>query len=153
MWRFIECHYTDTDSLLCRIETDDLYVDMRNFAHVLDLSEYPKNHKLYDPTKKNVHLTTEDEHNGFTLEAVVCLRSKLYSIKFSGGAKQSAKGVQRSVKKTLNHDFFEHVLSSGTSIHKKLTQLRSLNHQLFVAQVNKVALEALMTNGFYSTVA
>ena len=132
----------DTDSLLYRIETDDLYMDMKNFAHLLDLSEYPKNHKLYDPTNKKVPLKKKDELNGLMLEEVVCLRSKLYSIKFSGGVKQSAKGVQRSVKKTLNHDLFQHVLSSGTSIHKKTTQMRSLNHQLVVAQVNKVALSA-----------
>ena len=91
---------------------------------------------------KKVPLTMKDELNGLILEEVVCLRSKLYSIKFSGGVKQSAKGVQRSVKKTLNHDLFQHVLSSGTTLHKKMTQMRSLNHQLFVAQVNKVALSA-----------
>ena len=134
--------YKDTDSLLYPMETDDLYMDMKNFAHLLDLSEYPKNHKLYDPTNKKVPLTLKDELNGLILEEVVCLRSKLYSIKFSDGVKQSAKGVQRLVKKTLNHDLFQHVLSSGTSIHKKMTQMRSLNHQLFVAQVNKVALSA-----------
>ena len=115
---------------------------MKNFAHLLDLSEYPKNHKLYDPTNKKVPLTMKDELNGLILEEVVYLRSKLFSIKFSGGVKQSAKGVQRSVKKTLNHDLFQHVSSSGTSIHKKMTQMRSLNHQLFVAQVKKVALSA-----------
>ena len=134
--------YKDTDSLLYRIETDDLYIDIKNFAHPLDLSEYPKNHKLYDPTTRKVPLTMKDELNGLILEEVVCLKSKLYSIKFSGGVKQSAKGVQRSVKKPLNHDLFQHVLSSCTSIHKKMTQMRSLNHQLFVAQVNKVALSA-----------
>ena len=90
--------YKDTDSLLYRIETDDLYMDMENFAHLLDLSEYPKNRKLYDPTNKKVPLTMKDELNGLILE-VVCVRSKLYSIKFSGGVKQSAKGVQRSVKR------------------------------------------------------
>ena len=31
--------YQDTDSLLYRIETDDLYIDMKNFAHLLDLSD------------------------------------------------------------------------------------------------------------------
>ena len=45
--------YKDTDSLLYRIETDDLYMDMKNVPHLLDLSDYPKNHKLYDPTKKS----------------------------------------------------------------------------------------------------
>ena len=66
--------YKDTDSLLYRIETDDLYVDMKNFAHLLDLSEDPKNHKLYDPTNKKVPLTMKDELNGLILEEVVCLR-------------------------------------------------------------------------------
>ena len=66
---------------------------MKNFAHLLDLFKYPRNHKLYDPTKKTVPLTLEDELNGLILEEVVCLRSKLYSIEFSGGVKQSDKGV------------------------------------------------------------
>ena len=91
--------YKDTDSLLYQIATDDLYADMQSFAHLLDLSDYPKDHKLYDPKNKKVPLTMKDELNGNILEEVVCLRSKLYSIKYSGGLKQSAKGVQKSVKK------------------------------------------------------
>ena len=89
---------------------------------------------------KEVPLTMKDERNGLTMEEVVCLRSKICSIKFSGGVKQSATSFQRSKKKTLNHDLLKHVLSSGNRIHKKLTQMRSLNRQLFVAQVSKVAL-------------
>ena len=89
-------------------------------------------------------LTMKDELNGLILEEVVCLRSKLYSIKFSGVVKQSAEGVQRSG----NHDLFQHVLSSGTSIHKKMTQMRSLT-QLLVAQVNKVALSAFDDKRFF----
>ena len=112
-------NYRDNDSLLYRIETDDLYIDMKNFAHLLDQSECPKNHELYDPTNKKVPSTRKDELNGLILEEVVCLRSKLYSIKFSDGVKQSAKGVQRSVKKTLNHVLYQHVLSSGSNFHKK----------------------------------
>ena len=40
-----------------------------------------------------------DELNGKVLHEVVCLRSKLYSIDYIGGKKQSAKGVQKTVKK------------------------------------------------------
>ena len=84
----------------------------------------------------------KDELNGPIMEELVCLRWKLYRIKFNGGVKQSAKGLQRSVKKTLIHGLFQHVLSSRTSIHNKMTQMRLLHNQLFVAQVKKVALSA-----------
>ena len=51
-----------------------------------------------------------DELNGKVLHEVVCLRSKLYSIDYIGGKKQSVKGVQKTVKKTLNHDLFKECL-------------------------------------------
>ena len=40
-----------------------------------------------------------DGLQGKVLREVVCLRSKIYSIQFEGGVKQSAKGVQKNVKK------------------------------------------------------
>ena len=53
--------YKDTDSLLYRIETDDLYSDMESFRHLLDLLDYPQNHKLFDSANKKVRLTMKDE--------------------------------------------------------------------------------------------
>ena len=72
--------YKDTDSLLYLIETPDLYNDMASFKHLLDLSDYPQEHFLHDPTNKKVPLTMTDELQGKVLREVVCLRSKLYSI-------------------------------------------------------------------------
>ena len=91
--------YKDTDSLLYQVETTDLYEDMAQFKHLLDLSDYPSDHVLYDPTNKKVPLTMTDELNGQVLEECVLLRSKMYSIKYVDGVKQSARGVQHSVKK------------------------------------------------------
>ena len=103
--------YKDTDSLLYQIQTPDLYKDMASFKHLLDLSDCPKDHYLYDPSNKKVPLTMTDELQGKILREVVCLRSKLYSIDYVGEKKQSAKGVQKSVKKSLNHDLFRHTFS------------------------------------------
>ena len=74
--------YKDTDSLLYRIDTDDLYKGIEEFKHLLDLSDYPTSHPLFDPTNKKVPLTMTDEINGSVLEESVILRSKMYSIKF-----------------------------------------------------------------------
>ena len=87
--------YRDTVSLLYRIETDDLYSDMESFKHLLDLSDYPQNHKLFDSTNKNEPLTMKNKLNGQIMLEASSPRSKPYSIKYESGIKQSAKGVQK----------------------------------------------------------
>ena len=132
--------YKDTDSLLYRIETDDLYEDMKEFQHLLDLSDYPTEHPLFNPVNKKVPLTMTDELNGQVMEEAVLLRSKLYGIKYQGGVKQSAKGVQKSVKTSLHHDKFLNCLKSQSVERAPMTTITSEKHQIVVIMTNKVAL-------------
>ena len=114
---------------------------MECFKHLLDLSDHPQNHKVFDSTNKKVPLTMKDELNGQIMMEATCLRSKLYSIKHeSGGLKQSAKGVQKCVQKTLHHDLFNDVLSSRGNNIKNVTQLQSQQHQMLVTQINKIVI-------------
>ena len=47
--------YKDTDSLLYCVETENSYQDMAGFKHLLDLSDYPKDHFLMtQQTKKSL---------------------------------------------------------------------------------------------------
>ena len=112
--------YKDTDSLLYLIETPDLYKDMTSFKHLLDLSEYPQDHFLHDPTNKKVPLTMTDGLQGKVLREVVCLRSKLYSIDYVGGLKQSAKGVHKSVKKLYITICLDTAYSQKTKLSEQL---------------------------------
>ena len=97
-----------------------------------------------------------DELQGKVLREVVCLRSKLYSIDYVGGKKQSAKGVQNSVKKTLNHELFTNCFFSKKEVIKPMTQLRSHCHQIVVNESDKVAISSfddkrsLLENGVSS---
>ena len=111
---------------------------MSIFKHLLDLSDYPEDHILHEKTNKKVPLMMTDELNGKVLKEVVCLRLKLYSIDYLGGTKQSAKGVQKSVKKTLPHSLFKNCLLSKSTVRKEMT--KSVGHQIVVNSVNKVAL-------------
>ena len=115
---------------------------MGTFKLLLDLSDYPPEHFLHDKSNKKVPLTMTDELQGKILHEIVCLRSKLYSIKFAGGVKQSAKGVQKSVKKTLHHDSFKSCLLNRANIKRSMTQLRSQNHQIVVNRVLKIAVSS-----------
>ena len=99
-----------------------------------------------------------DELQGKVLTENVCLRSKLYSIQFQGGVKQSAKGVQKNVKNTLHHDLFKSCEFDKQPVQKSMTQLKSENYQIVVNRVNKIAVISydekryLLENGLRSLV-
>ena len=46
--------FTDTDSLIYEIETDDVYDDFYEDRSLFDFSYYPKDLRFYDPVKKNL---------------------------------------------------------------------------------------------------
>ena len=68
--------YTDTDSLLVDIKTDDIYRDMSESKYDYDFSDYPKDHHLYDETNKKVIGKMKDECAGVSIaEYNSCVRS------------------------------------------------------------------------------
>ena len=93
-----ELLYTDTDSLLVEIETDDVYKDIEKNKDLYDTSDYPKEHKLYSNINKKVLGKMKDECNGTPIVEFVCLRPKMYSIlKADEKNIKKAKGVKKSV--------------------------------------------------------
>ena len=73
--------FTDTDSLLYEIKTDNVYNDMQEHADEYDFSEYAFDHPNYDPKNKKVIGKIK---NQFTR-----LRLKCYSILSIGKAKDN----------------------------------------------------------------
>ena len=74
-----ELLYTDTDSLLVEIETQDVYEDMKNID-LYDTSDYPKEHPLHSNTNKKVFGKMKDECAETPIAQYVGLRLKMYSI-------------------------------------------------------------------------
>jgi len=93
--------YTDTDSLLLEIETEDYYKDMERRKHLYDTSNYPKEHPLHSNTKKKVLGKMKDEGAGTAIAEYVGLRPKMYSI-----LKADEKNIKKakSVKITLSRN-------------------------------------------------
>ena len=90
--------YTDTDSLLVVVKTEDFYLDLKNnFFSIMDFSNYPKDHFLYSKRNEKVIGKFKDEFPGVIIEEFVGLKPKLYSILYNEGKFQNtAKGVQSS---------------------------------------------------------
>ena len=72
--------YTDKDSLLVDINTEDVYKDMSETKDVYDLSYYPKYHPLCGETKKKAIGKMTDECAGTRIAEYIGLRPKLYSV-------------------------------------------------------------------------
>ena len=76
--------YSDTDSLLYAIKSDDFYTELsqkpQSVLSHFDFSNYPPNHFLYDTTNKRVVLKYKDEFAGDYITDFICLKPKLYSI-------------------------------------------------------------------------
>ena len=74
--------YSDTDSLLYRINCDDLYrgLEESNVLDQFDFSNYQADHKLYNEENKRIVLKFKDEFAGDYIKEFICLKQKLYSI-------------------------------------------------------------------------
>ena len=139
----IDLLFTDTDSLCYSIRKHDIYEIIKNNKKYFDLSEYPEEHELFDPTNKKVIGKFKDECSGKYITEFVGLRAKLYAFSVDNCNKKhlKCKGVKKSVaKKSLNIDKYREVLYSRKSINVSQNCIRSYQHQIYSETVNKTAL-------------
>ena len=137
--------FTDTDSLMYEIRTEDFYEDIKgDVKDRFDTSNYPSNHPSDIPTgcNKKVLGMFKDEAGGKIIDEFVGLRAKLYSYKiFEGEESKKCKGVKSSVvKNSITHDDYKNCLFTGMEQLRKMNVIRSKKHDIYTEEVNKVAL-------------
>ena len=134
--------YTDTDSLLLEIETEDVYRDMAKHAGLYDTSDYPREHPLHSVENKKVPGKMTDECAGRPIAEYVGLRPKMYSILEANGDNiKKAKGVRKYVvKKHIRHKQYREALFEKTTFHHGMDVLRSERHHIYGQRLYKVSL-------------
>ena len=140
--------FTDTDSFMYEIETEDFYKDIsKDVKDRFDTSDYPENHPSGIPTgiNKKVLGMFKDEVAGKIIKEFVGLRAKLYSfIMEDGKENKRCKGVKKQVvENSITHEDYKTCLRTGKEQLRKQNILRSYNHEVYTEEVNKVALSAL----------
>ncbi|XP_047029015.1 uncharacterized protein LOC124636862 isoform X1 [Helicoverpa zea] len=140
----VELCYTDTDSLVYNIQTNDVYKDFKlNFLKHFDTSNYDCNNEFNLPIiNKKVPGLFKDEMGGKIIKEFVGLRSKLYCIKTLNKTIKKAKGTKKCVMKNLNMLDYKNVLYNCDVIRKKNLLFRSIKHEIFTQDVNKIALSS-----------
>ncbi|XP_060874527.1 LOW QUALITY PROTEIN: uncharacterized protein LOC132948180 [Metopolophium dirhodum] len=155
----IKLMYTDTDSLIYYIETQDLYVDLAanyNLLDRMDTANLPTDHPCYVASRKKSRGLFSDEVDGNVITEFVALRAKSYAFNVyagpedevvndivggGGGEKIKAKGIRAHVVK--NHMTLEDHKKclfgeEGLEAYKENVSIRSFNHQLVTLKTKKL---------------
>ena len=139
--------FTDTDSFLYEIQTEDFYKDISgDVRHRFDTSDYPEGHPSGIPTgiNKKVLGMFKDEAAGKIINEFVGLRAKLYSYKMDEGKENKrCKGIKKAVvERSIRHEDYKTCLTTGKEQLRRQNIIRSYEHVLYTEEVNKIALSA-----------
>ncbi|XP_053209662.1 uncharacterized protein LOC128393504 [Panonychus citri] len=140
----IKLIYTDTDSFIYHIQTNNFTHDLINFKDIMDFCDYPKNHPLQSDCHKKMLGYLKDEMNGKPIHEVIAIKPKMYLIKSDEGEKKTAKGVQRVVlKQQIKYNHFFSCLYDYTTYRHTMHRLQSKEHQIYAVSTEKVSLSPL----------
>ena len=144
--------YMDTDSLVYHIKTEDFFTDIGNdLEERFDTSGYVPDRPLPIGKSKKVIGLMKDELGGTIMIEFVSLRPKLYSYKKLDGLEtpngphfvedKKCKGIKKCVvKKTLMFEDYKNCLFEDSTEYRSHLMFRSIRHEIFTLEVNKVAL-------------
>ena len=139
--------FTDTDSFLYEIQTEDFYKDIAgDVRDRFDTSDYKEGHPSGIPTgiNKKVLGMFKDETAGKVIKEFVGLRAKLYSYKMDEGEENKrCKGIKKAVvEKSITHEDYKTCLTTGKEQLRRQNIIRSYEHTVYTEEVNKIALSA-----------
>lgn len=142
-----ELLFTDTDSLIYKIETEDFFKDIKSDVETkFDTSNFPEDRPsgIQRCNKKEIGMI-KDEAAGRIIGEFVGLRAKLYSFKMHEEKEEKkCRGMKKVVveKKNISHQDYKDCLFSGRPQMRKMNDTRSHRHDIFTETVNKLALSA-----------
>ena len=133
--------FTDKDSLIYEIETNDVYEDFYKDKDLFHFSDYPQDSKFLDPVNKKVTNKMKDEVKGKIISKFIGLKSKTYSlIAIDGGEIKKAKEVNKNVFKSIRHEEYIDVLFNKQMMRHKMKRIQSKLHIIRICDVYKIYL-------------
>ena len=140
--------YTDTDSFIIHIITEDFFEDISNDVEKwFDTSNYDKNDKRPLPIGKNKKVPGlfKDGLGGKIITEVVAIRPKTYAYLTDkdDNEHKKAKGTRKCViKRELTFKNYTDYLYNNKNVYRSQHRFKSYNHDVCTEEVNKIALSA-----------
>ena len=132
-----ELLFTDTDSLVYEIKSENIYEEFFKWKDLIDFSNYSKDSIFCDDTNKKVIGKMKDEYGRNIIDESIGLKSKMYSIKKTDGSESStAKGV--NIEAEFNE--FKDVLFNKKNIRHKMKRIQAEKHKIETYEIDKISL-------------
>ena len=126
--------FTDTDSLVYEIKTEDVYEDLYQGKNLFDFSDYPLDLTLYDPVNKKAIGKMKDEFKGRKINEFIGLKSKMYSLI---GVDDQEATKANGINKKIRHKKFV-VLFDKKVIRHNIERIQSKLHKTRTYDVCKI---------------
>lgn len=138
----IKLIYTDTDSLIFIVFTEDYYQYMYDNKHLYDLSEYDISNKIYDESNKKVLGKMKDECATSFIREVAALRPKVYAYNTENDyTGKRIKGIKKSVvEDEITFNDSNNCLFKNTIMNVDMCLIKSEKHKISTNKINKLAL-------------
>ena len=132
--------FTDTDSLMYHVETEDIYKELYAEKVHFDFASYEKSSPFFDVSNNKVIGKFKDEANGKPIIEFVGLRPKMYSFLIGGGEqvveKHRAKGINRGASKAIRHAHYKAQLEQPIENYLLNHRIGNRLHQLYTIEVS-----------------
>ena len=128
--------FTDTESLVFEIKTEDIYEDAYSDKDLFDFSDYPVNSKFFDETNKQVIGKMKNEFKGEIIREFAGLKSKMYSLLT---VKDEEVIKAEAVNKKIRHKEFVDVLLNRKMIRHNMKKIQIKLHIIGSYDVCKIS--------------
>ena len=134
--------YTDTDSFIYSVQTDDLYRDLASID-IMDFCDYPRSNPLFSERNKKKIGYIKDEACGRQITEVIALKSKMYALRIDDDTTHKrAKGVQHCVlANNITFEQYRECLEDNKQFKNVQRRLGSKSHQIRAYENEKISLD------------
>ena len=133
--------FTETDSLMYEIKTEDVYQGFSNDKEMFAFSNYSNKLIYYDNSNTLVVGKMKDGIAGVAIEEFVGLKPKIYSYLVDDNSEhKKAKGVNRNVVATISQSRYKDVLLDMKCLRHSMNRIQSKDHRIGTYEINKFSL-------------
>lgn len=133
--------YTDTDSLIIQIETENFYEDMKKNIQKFDTSNYSKDNIHGIPINPSILGKMKDEYAGQVLKLFYGTGAKAYCVNLGNKVDKKAKGIKKYViNDTISEQDYKDVVENSVTTYRTMNIFQSILHDIYTQLKNKVAL-------------